>query len=289
MVEREAAVELLEGGRGGVRFGRRKGVVEGRERERMRYWSWFVAVWGKRPEGALVAKSKGADAVEEKEGESAETVAKEEEKKSDGEDPEADEDTEQWWGFWEPEEVAKLAEWLAMRHGINLEKKRAPKGSEETAVLGVAEAQKGNNPSKARGRPSNASSARASFIVVSDSEDDSEDEREQDRNRDEGDDDIDDDGDVLMRVDEHGEPVPTKRDLRKLARCLKEYSEMLAWRIKRASKDDKGKDTEKNADTQAEEKDNDNGDGKRKGKGKAVESRSPPAEGIAPATFYGKK
>ncbi|PIL35898.1 hypothetical protein GSI_01558 [Ganoderma sinense ZZ0214-1] len=283
VVEREAAVELLEGGEGGVRFGRRKGVGEKGERGRMRFWSWFVAVWGRRPEGALVAKSEGAEEVaegEEKEGESVEKVAEEGEKKVDGDDRQAeDEDTEQWWGFWEPEEIAKLAEWLAMRHGINLEKKLVPKSSEDTTILGVTEAQKGDKPSKFRGRPSiassAASSARASFANVSDSEDDFEDERE----RDEDDEGVDDDGDVLMRVDAHGEPVPTKRDLRKLAQGLKEYSELLAWRIKRASKDGPGKDTEKKAGT--EEKDNG------KGKGKAVES--PLAEGIAPTTFYGKK
>ena len=301
VVEREAAVEMLEGGRGGVRFGRRKGVVERGERERMRFWSWFVAVWGKKPEGALVAQSRGAgaeeaaDGGEKKEGESAEEVASKEEKK-DGESVEkvavegqkkpdggahlADEDTAQWWGFWEPEEVAKLAEWLAMRHGINLETKLVPKGSEDTTILAAEKGQEGdvNKPRKPRGRPSNASSAassvHASFNNADDDEDDSDDERE----RDGGDEDVDAEGDVLMRVDAHGEPVPTKRDLRKLARGLKEYSEMLAWRIKRASKDGQAKDTENKADPEEKEKDKD------KGKGKAV--ASPPAEGIAPATFY---
>ncbi|KAM5540200.1 hypothetical protein V8D89_006019 [Ganoderma adspersum] len=295
VVEREAAVELLEGGKGGVKFGRRKGVVERGERERMRYWSWFVAVWGKKPEGALVTKSGGAKAVvdneEKKEGDSGEKEgdsgekereswekAAEEGEKADQEDHRKDEDTEQWWGFWEPEEVGKLAEWLAMRHGINLETKLVPKSSEDATILGVEERQEGNKASKPRGRPSIASSAassmRASFNV-SDSEGESEDDRDQD----EGDENVDADGDVLMRVDAHGEPVPTKRDLRKLARGLKEYSEMLAWRIKRASKDGQEKDTENKVDP--EDKDKDKG----KGKGKAV--MSPPAEGIAPATFYG--
>ncbi|KAI1795662.1 hypothetical protein LXA43DRAFT_1167161 [Ganoderma leucocontextum] len=282
VVEREAAVELLEGGKGGVKFGRRKGVVERGEREKMRYWSWFIAVWGKKPEGALVARSEGADTVadneEKKEGEPVEKAADEGQKKGDEVDHGEDENAEQWWGFWEPEEVAKLAEWLAMRHGINLEKKLLPKGSEDATVLGVEDGQGGEKVQKPRGRPSNvssvASSMRASLNNVSDSEDDDE-EAEDERDEGEGDDDVDGDGDVLMRVDAHGEPVPTRRDLRRLARGLKECSELLAWRVKRASKDGQGKDGGNKAD--AEEK----------GKGKAVEI--PPAEGIAPATFYGKK
>ena len=56
-----------------------------------------------------------------------------------------------------------------------------------------------------------------------------------------------------------------------------EYSEVLAWRIKRASKDGPRKESGEKGDAEVD---------KEKGKGKAVEK---PTEGIAPATFYGKK
>ena len=67
VVEREAAVAMLEGEKGEVRFGKRRGVVEREERKKMRAWSWFVAVWGRKPEGALVAKPE--DDQEKREGE----------------------------------------------------------------------------------------------------------------------------------------------------------------------------------------------------------------------------
>ena len=46
-----------------------------------------------------------------------------------------------------------------------------------------------------------------------------------------------------MRVDLRGEPVPTKNDLRTLATALKDYAELLEWRIKRTSKG--GKDLQR--------------------------------------------
>ncbi|TBU61621.1 hypothetical protein BD310DRAFT_920405 [Dichomitus squalens] len=263
VVEREAAVKVLEGGKGEVRFGgKRRGVAEREERRRMKCWSWFVAVWGRKPEGAIVAKPDGEEGADEKgygEGE----VGREDEKEGEKED----EDTERWWGFWEPEEVAKLAGWL--------EKKHVPKGEDDTTVLDVDDGQQGQSHKRPRGRPSNASSAASSsaggrtFASLNDSSDEDEGEGEDDR------DEEDADGDVQMRLNLRGEPVPTKHDLRVLARGLKEYSELLAWRVKRASKE-KGDDDQ--GDAEVEE----NG----KSKGKAV---AKPSEGIAPATFYGKK
>ncbi|RDX42084.1 hypothetical protein OH76DRAFT_1488994, partial [Lentinus brumalis] len=120
------------------------------------------------------------------------------------------------------------------------------------------------NDKKSRGRPSNASStssARPGKFASLNKDSDSEDESESD-------DDSDADGDVQMRLDARGEPVPTKNDLRALARGLKDYAELLEWRIKRGAREDKeGSDEKPSA-----------GD-----KGKGVDKG-----GISPATFYGK-
>ncbi|KAI0705095.1 hypothetical protein C8T65DRAFT_577776 [Cerioporus squamosus] len=238
VTEREAAVELLEGGKGDVKFGKRR-VAEQDARKEMKHWSWFVAIWGRKPEGAEVVNPEDAD---------------------------GDEDAERWWAFWEPEQVSKLAEWLAMRYGIDLEAKRPNKDSGDSAVLDVEDAGGEKIPAKdddkkSRARQSKSSSASssrprmfASLNKGSDLEDESDSEDETDA-----------DGDVQMRLDSRGEPVPTKNDLRALARGLKDYAELLDWRIKRGAKgslDDKPVVGDK-------------GKGVKKG-------------GISPATFYGK-
>ena len=209
VTEREAAVELLEGGKGEVKFGKRR-VAELDERKRLKHWSWFVAVWGRKPLGAEVAKLDGDD-EEDKEG--------------------VDEDTECWWAFWQPEEVAKLAEWLAMKHGINLESKRPVKGSEDSTVLEVEGADavlpKLDADKKSRGRASDASSAPSARTFASMSRDDSDSDP---LSEPEDSDAQDDDGDVQMRLDKRREPVPTRGDLRNLARGLKDYAELLELR-----------------------------------------------------------
>lgn len=78
------------------------------ERESLRKWSWFLAVWGKAPsslkEGKedISALSEGAKPTTE------------DEKTSDEED-----DGNSWWGFAEPKEIRTLAKWLADRDGLN--------------------------------------------------------------------------------------------------------------------------------------------------------------------------
>ncbi|KAI0744216.1 hypothetical protein C8Q80DRAFT_885422 [Daedaleopsis nitida] len=256
VTEREAAVDLLEGGKGEVKFGRRR-VAELDERKQMKHWSWIVAIWGRKPDGAEVTKVHNRDV--------------------EGED-DGDDNAERWWAFWEPEEIKKLAEWLAMTHGINLDVKRPAKTSEELTVLDVDSAdpeKKQEADKKSRGRPSNASSATGgsarTFASLNNSDSDSEfsEPEENDSKDDDDENGVDDDGDVQMRLDSRGEPVPTKKDLRALARGLKDYAELLEWRAKRAAKDDKVA-----VDVSTDKLD----------KGKGVE-RAP----IPPSAFYGKR
>ncbi|CDO69223.1 hypothetical protein BN946_scf185042.g125 [Trametes cinnabarina] len=252
MIEREAAVDLLEGGRGEVKWGKRRGIADEAQRKRMRYWSWHLAVWGRKPKGAHVAK-----------------VAR-------GEDAEDDEESEGWWGFWEPTEVAKLSEWLAAQYGIEIETKNASKDAEgvpidEATKVHPTAAQ--DSEGKARGRPSNASSTADTSAEASSSRirtfaslnresshDDHEDVRTSDS----------DDGDdsLYSRVDSRGQPVPRRQDLIALVWRLREYADLLNWRIKRASKESKeGAEKAEGSD-----------------KGKAVRKE----EAIPTQTFYGK-
>ncbi|KAH9942475.1 uncharacterized protein BXZ73DRAFT_41158 [Epithele typhae] len=254
VAEREAAEELLQGKRGEVRMGRRKAVVEEDERKRMRHWSWFLAVWGRKPEGAVVAMIDDGEEETEGKGKGKETTVE-------------GDDEPRWWGFWHPEQIAKLAEWHAVRHGFDLASKRVRAAADDNAVVDIDDvnvpaAGKGKKP---RGRPSNVSSAASSRARTA-AEDDSDltDQSEDERDEIVDDAGVDADGDVQMRTNARGEPVPTRRELRALARGLKQYAEQLEWRIRRACKDDGEK-------------------AGLKGKGKAV-GRSEP---IAPASFYG--
>ncbi|OBZ70555.1 hypothetical protein A0H81_09070 [Grifola frondosa] len=91
VVERDAALELIDGKAGKVRFGRKKGPTTRAERQQMEKWSWFVAVWGNKPDGAILAHSEDSD--------------------SENEEAEG----EQWWGFWDPAEIRKVADWIDIK------------------------------------------------------------------------------------------------------------------------------------------------------------------------------
>jgi hypothetical protein len=63
------------------------------ERTRLTRWSWFVAVWGTRPDDASMIRTE------------------------DDEDEDEDENAdERWWCFWKPEDIEALADWLAFTH-----------------------------------------------------------------------------------------------------------------------------------------------------------------------------
>jgi hypothetical protein len=74
----------------------------------MREWSWFIVVWGKKPPSLpgvpalrTVQKMDIDGATDESENES------------------EDETVEQWWGFWEPGEISKVAEWISIKAGLD--------------------------------------------------------------------------------------------------------------------------------------------------------------------------
>lgn len=58
---------------------------EEEDSQALREWSWFIAVWGKKLHGNGVNEG--------------------------GDEP-------QWWGFWNPQEIRNLAEWLSITNGL---------------------------------------------------------------------------------------------------------------------------------------------------------------------------
>ncbi|KAH9485467.1 hypothetical protein JR316_0002375 [Psilocybe cubensis] len=104
--EREAAFEYLEVASSDKPMKpKKRGRVLSKEHQReLRQWSWFVAVWGKRP---LLSPAEKAVSVKEVD--------------HDDSDNEEEEniDEERWWGFYEPEEINKIAEYISIKSGLD--------------------------------------------------------------------------------------------------------------------------------------------------------------------------
>ncbi|GLB37681.1 hypothetical protein LshimejAT787_0407320 [Lyophyllum shimeji] len=104
--ERKAALDFIASATSGSKESKRpryKGRVsaEDEDRSATKEWSWFVAVWGtKFPVGRKRVEGKG--------------------KKNAAEDESDDEDAdERWWGFYEPGDIRKLADWIRLDAGID--------------------------------------------------------------------------------------------------------------------------------------------------------------------------
>jgi hypothetical protein len=218
VAEREVAAALLAGDmtKGGKAQGR--AVVSADERSALRRWGWFISVWGKKPVDGVVPA--GED---------------------DGEDDDDVEDVGRWWGIWQPDEIRRLADWIANKNGI-AEGKRlttdVTKGdSHDKRAAAVPD---GRGPSAASTKTGSHESSRSGassskltpLSVASDTEDEpgfdsslssiSGDESDEEPNV--------DDGDVQM----HGgdaRPVPSPNELKPLAKALIEYADVLDWRV----------------------------------------------------------
>lgn len=206
-VERDAAGQLLAGGDGRVKFTKRRGPVTLEERKGMQKWSWFVGVWGRKPEGAIIAKSEDED-----------------------EDQTTGDDRDTWWGFWDPQEIKKVAEWIAMTNKLGESKGKdslvdsADNAPNESAEIKSAEPERRTIVQEDCADPMLLSSGLDESrppSPMSDilSEDDIDDD--------------DDDDDIQMRVDDEGHFLPSRQQLKDLVRGLNEYAGLLQWRIQR--------------------------------------------------------
>jgi hypothetical protein len=74
------------------------------ERSSLKEWSWFVAVWGKKPPpelGTLPFKPiPPADP-------------------DDDDDSDDDETVDKWWAIWQPAEIRKLVTWITLKYRLN--------------------------------------------------------------------------------------------------------------------------------------------------------------------------
>ncbi|KIJ61330.1 hypothetical protein HYDPIDRAFT_189618 [Hydnomerulius pinastri MD-312] len=107
MMERDAALHHLQQYSQGKfhknssrSLNRRRPLVPSEEdRSALKKWSWFLAVWGKRPPATERTVVHDPD-------------------DSESESEDEDDDDEQWWGFWDPEEIEKLASWVHVKAGL---------------------------------------------------------------------------------------------------------------------------------------------------------------------------
>jgi hypothetical protein len=233
VAEREAAAALLAGDtiKGGKAQGR--AIVSTDERSTLRRWGWFIAVWGMKPVDGLIPED---------------------------EDEEDIDDDERWWGIWQPDEIRKLADWIAIKNGITEGKRLATNGNggeQQTVVVpggrGHTATSTGTSGSfKTGGRESRSgvwSGNLTPLSHASDTEDEpvfdsslssvSGDESDEESN--------DDNGKVRMQVDDGARPRPSQNELKTLVKALVEYAEVLDWRVWRMQQEEPRRDSKESA------------------------------------------
>ena len=132
--EREAALEYLEVAthEKAMKLKKKGRVPTIEERQGMRDWSWFVAVWGAKhpslPNGPKPLKAQRMD------------LDKVDEPGEEG----GDETVPKWWGFWDAEEITKLAEFITISSGIEDEVGSSSGG--ETPSTGSSSSNKRKQP-----------------------------------------------------------------------------------------------------------------------------------------------
>jgi hypothetical protein len=251
VAEREGAAALLAGNM--TKRGKAQGraVVSADERSALRRWGWFISVWGKKPVDGVVPA--GED---------------------DDEDDDDVEDVERWWGIWQPDEIRRLADWIAIKNGMaegkRLTTNATGDGHNKRAAAAVPD---GRGPSAASIKTGSHGSSRSGassskltpLSVASDTEDEpgfdsslssvSGDESDEEPNGDDGD----------------ARPLPSPNELKTLVKALIEYADELDWRVWRME-DVPGRDSKEN------------GAVKDKDKTKAGGGR---IRAVSPANFYG--
>ena len=228
VAEREAAAALLAGDttKGGKAQGR--AIVSTDERNTLRRWGWFIAIWGKKPVDGLVPED---------------------------EDEEDIDDVERWWGIWQPDEIRRLADWIAIKDGITEGKGLATKGnSREQQTVAVPD-RRGHTVTststsgsfKTGGRRSRSGAWSGDLTPLSHASD-TEDEPAFDSSLssvsgDESDGEPNEDnGKVRMQVDDDPCPRPSQNELKTLVKALTEYAEVLDWRVWRMQQEESRRD-----------------------------------------------
>lgn len=262
--EQEAALALLQGDKKKSGKARGRAHVTEDERKALGKWSWFIAVWGKKPEAEKGVEAKKGKAKKAAGGEN-------EEGSDDGE--------EKFWAFWQPKDVRTLAKWIEVKNGLDGDEKvakttsttksaSAAKPKPVVYVKPLANGKAATSPFRS-GTSTKISSRAASSTVVptdldgdvdSDSSSrissplsdvsDEENEREEelselssplsDADTESEDEEQDPETQMrsMMRVDEDGKVLACRKDLEALVKSLQEYADVLEWRISRMVDDE---------------------------------------------------
>jgi hypothetical protein len=217
------------------------------KREELWNWNWFVAVWGRKPEGAVVAPDPHHD---EEDGDTTD----------DGEDDEGNgglRRSERWWAFWRPEDIRNLSRWIAHLHGLDHED-----DDRDVREVDKMKSSTGNNkasdgllippagPSTAASSIVDAFSDRASTenldhgaMVV---DDDHETDDTNSHGPGEGSpltdfDESDDENGNKKLLDAPPNGKPSQRAVKELASALNGYVQLLEWRVQRGERERKAR------------------------------------------------
>ena len=222
------------------------GAMDDSKREELWNWNWFVAVWGRRPEGAVVAPDPHCD---EEDGDTTD----------DGEDDEEKGDlrrSERWWAFWRPEDIRNLSRWIAHRHGLDHEDDDRDAREEDKTKSSTGNNKSSNGllvppvgPSTAASSTVDAFSDRAENLGHDTMEVD--DDRETDDTNSHG---PDGEGSPLTDFDESGDESgnkklldappngkPSQRAVKELVNGLSGYAQLLEWRVQRGERERKAR------------------------------------------------
>jgi len=216
------------------------GAMDESKREELWNWDWFVAVWGRRPDGAVIAPDLHQD-EDSVDGDKSD----EEEAGEDGH-----EGSERWWAFWRPEDIRNLSRWIAYRHGLEHEDdNRDSKGGNTVPHVTHQKAPNGlaTGPSTTASSTADALSDRASANFDHDvMEGDETGDADTDGMSMEGSPltDFDESGDEsgdkkLMDIPPNGKP--TQRAVKELVSALSGYAQLLEWRVQRGERERKAR------------------------------------------------
>jgi hypothetical protein len=225
------------------------GAMDEPKREELWNWSWFVAVWGRRPEGAVVAPDPHRD------------EDKDEDATDNDEDDEGEDGLggcERWWAFWRPEDIRNLSRWIAHCHGLDHEDHEHGPKERDKAKSGTGNDKTSNGllippvgPSTAASSTVDALSDRASTANFDHDPMEVDEDRETDNTNTDGADgegspltDFDESGDEsgnkkLLDVPQNGKP--SQRAVKELVSALGAYAQLLEWRVQRGERERKAR------------------------------------------------
>lgn len=213
------------------------GVMDEARREELWNWDWFVAVWGRRPEGAVVAPDPHRD--EDDGGD----VTDEEDDEGEG----GPEGVERWWAFWRPEDIRNLSRWISHHHGLDQEDDdHDPKQGDRIKPSTIPPAGPSTTPSTVDALSDCVSTANPEHDAMEVDEDHETDNTNTDGAGGEGSPltDFDESGDEsgnkkLLDAPPNGKP--SQRGMKELVSALSGYAQLLEWRVQRGERERKAR------------------------------------------------